>query len=175
MSHRRILKLSPLALVLALPLGWSVSPPEPAGAPWISLEAPANPMDPATRDAAFVVHAYYHESPAAFPVSGTAEGLVDGQRRTIELDVRPTSRSGVYAVQPNWPDDGHWVLKLTTNRDDSAVTLIAALGPNGGLGEEPFFHGQTTSLALSSIRVVTGPVSADRVDTALRAMAGRAD
>ena len=172
MSHRKILTLSPLALVLALPLGWSMSPSEPAGAPWISLEAPANPMDPSTRDAAFVVHAYYHESPTAFPVSGTAEGLVDGQRRTIELDVRPTSRSGVYAVQPNWPDEGHWVLKLTTNRDDSPVTLIAELGPDGGLGEEPFFRGHSTSLALSSIRVVTGPVSAARVDTALRAMAG---
>lgn len=175
MSHRTMLKFSPLALVLALPLGWSVSPPEPAGPPWISLEAPANPMDPSTRDAAFVVHAYHHERTAAFPVSGTAEGLVDGQRRTIELEVRPTSRSGVYAVQPNWPDEGHWVLKLTTNRDDSPVTLIAELGPNGGLGEEPFFGRRSTSLSLSSIRVVTGPVSADRVDTALRAMAGRTD
>ena len=93
----------------------------------------------------------------------------------VEDPERPTSGSGVYAVQPNWPDEGHWVLKLTTNRDDSPVTLIAELGPNGGLGEESFFGRRSTSLALSSIRVVTGPVSADRVDTALRAMAGGAD
>ena len=173
MSRRTILKLSPLAVVLVLSLGWSPTP-TPAGPPFISLEAPANPMDPATRDAAFVVHAYHHDRTAGFPVSGTAEGLVDGRRRTIELDVRETSRAGVYAVRPNWPDEGHWVIKMTTNRDDSPVTLIAELGPNGGLGEEPFFGGRTTSLALSSIRVVTERVTDERVDTALRAMANGA-
>lgn len=173
MSRRTILKLSPLAFLLALPIGWSPTPP-PAGPPFISLEAPANPMDPATRDAAFLVHAYHHDRTAGFPVSGTAEGLVDGQRRTIELEIRPTSRSGVYAVQPNWPDEGHWVVKLTTNRDDSPVTLIAELGPDGGLGQEPFFGGQTTSLSLSSIRVVTERVTDQRVETALRAMASGA-
>lgn len=176
MSRPTILKLSPLALVLALPLAWSPTPqPDSFGPPFISLEAPANPMDPDTRDAAFLVHAYHHDRTVGYPVSGTAEGLVDGQRRTIELDVRSTSRAGVFAVQANWPDEGHWVLKLSTNPDDDMpVTLVAELGPDGGLGEEAFFGRRTTSLSLASIRVVTGRVTEERVDTALRAMAGSA-
>jgi hypothetical protein len=174
MSKRTILKLSPLALLLVVPLGWTSSPP-PVGAPWLALEAPANPMDSDTRGAAFVVHAYYHERNVGYPVTGTAEGLVDGQRETIELDVRPTSRTGVYAVHPNWPDEGHWVLKLTPMRDDSSVTLVAELGPNGGVGEEAFFGAPSRSLAVTSIRVVTGTVSTEQVDVALRAMATASD
>lgn len=176
MTRRTMFKLSPLALVLVVPLAWtSPEPPAPMGAPWIALEAPANPMDPATRDAAFVVRAYYHERPVGYEVTGTAEGLVDGRRESIELDVRATSQPGVYAVIRNWPDEGRWVVNLASGTPNAPVTLLAELGPNGGVVGESVFGGLSASLALGSIQVVSGKVAAERVDTALRAMATGAD
>ena len=64
-----------------------------AGPPWISIEYPPSPYDRATRDAFLLVHAYHHATPADFPVSGRAEGVVDGKRRTVELQFGLVRRS----------------------------------------------------------------------------------
>ena len=65
-----------------------------SGPPWISIEHPVNPYDATTRDAFLLVHAFHHGTPQNFPVTGTAEGMVDGQRRTVNLEFTRTSRSG---------------------------------------------------------------------------------
>ena len=65
--------------------------PALAGPPWISVELPANPLDPTTRDAFLVVHTYHHAQVMLAPVTGRAIGVVDGQRRTIELTFTRTS------------------------------------------------------------------------------------
>ena len=73
-----------------LPLAWSepgvdisiaMSTPGSVGPPWISLEMPANPLDPETRNAVLVVRAYHHATPAGYSLAGTAEGVVNGERR----------------------------------------------------------------------------------------------
>ena len=73
-----------------------------AGPPWISIEYPVNPFDRTTRGAHLLVHAYYHGTPVAYPVSGTAEGIVNGERRTMTLRFETTSRTGVYALRKQW-------------------------------------------------------------------------
>ncbi|HEX6058177.1 MAG TPA: hypothetical protein VFZ11_04085, partial [Gemmatimonadaceae bacterium] len=60
--------------------------PATAGPPWISIEYPANPLDRTTKGAYLLVHAFHHGTPVGLPVRGTAEGLVNGARRTIALD-----------------------------------------------------------------------------------------
>src|SRR5438128_4813969 len=77
-----------------------------SGPPWISIEYPANPYDSASRGAFLLVHAFHHGTPVNFPVLGTAEGLVNGARRTISLEFQATSRPGVYALQKQWSSDG---------------------------------------------------------------------
>ena len=54
-----------------------------AGPPWISIEYPVNPYDRTTKDAFLLVHAFHHGNATDFPVNGTAEGLVNGQRRSL--------------------------------------------------------------------------------------------
>jgi hypothetical protein len=50
---------------------------------------------------------------AAVQITGTAEGLVNGVRQSLPLDlIGVNPAEGVYAVQQQWPDTGQWVLQL---------------------------------------------------------------
>ena len=104
------------------------------GPPWISIETPANPYDSASRGAYLLVHAFHHGTPVNFPVSGTAEGIVGGARRTIALELTSTSRPGVYALQKQWPDDGVWTLVLGVTQGEgefNTVKAVVEIGANG--------------------------------------------
>ena len=63
-----------------------------AGPPWISIELPANPYDQATRGAFLLVHAFHHGQPVGYLLTGTAEGIVNGERRSIKLEFSETTR-----------------------------------------------------------------------------------
>ena len=97
-----------------------------AGPPWISIETPANPLDPTSRGALLLVHSFHHGTPVAIPVSGTAEGLVDGRRRTVALEFTPTSRPGVYALRYQPPREGSWILviRVTQGPGDAATAIV---------------------------------------------------
>ncbi|MGH7571685.1 MAG: hypothetical protein ACREMK_07570 [Gemmatimonadota bacterium] len=101
-----------------------------AGPPWISIELPANPHDPATRQSLLVVHAYHHGAGVQYPVTGTAEGLVDGERRTVALEITPTGKAGLYAVTRPRLDEGAWVLviRLDTGNGNGATALVSLDG-----------------------------------------------
>src|SRR5262245_27550743 len=68
------------------------------------------------------------DNPATVRITGTAEGLVNGVRQSVALDLMAVDpASGVYAVQPQWPDTGQWVLQLNGSCPSpkaSASTLI---------------------------------------------------
>jgi hypothetical protein len=96
------------------------------GPPWISIEYPPSPYDRTTRDAYLLVHAFHHGTPTALPVSGTAEGLVNGERRTVKLEFTGTSRTGVYALRKQWPTEGRWALVVSVLQaaNDGATALV---------------------------------------------------
>ncbi|HJQ20576.1 MAG TPA: hypothetical protein VJ867_09530 [Gemmatimonadaceae bacterium] len=104
------------------------------GPPWISIEYPANPYDQGSRGAFLLVHSFHHETPVGYPVSGTAEGLVDGARRTLSLEFTATSRPGVYALRKQWPDNGVWTLVISTTQgsgDGNTASAVVELGTDG--------------------------------------------
>ncbi len=109
---------------LLLALSALAATPALAGYPWISVELPANPFDRATNGAYAVVHTYQHAADMPFEVTGTAEGLVDGRRRSLRLDLQPTGRTGTFALRRSWPDGGVWVLRLGIE----GVAIGAAVG-----------------------------------------------
>jgi len=98
-----------------------------SGPPWISIEYPANPYDGASRGAFLLVHAFHHGTPVNFPVSGTAEGIVKGARRTISLEFKSTSRPGVYALQKQWPNEGVWTLVLGVSQGEGEFNTVRAV------------------------------------------------
>jgi hypothetical protein len=119
-----------LAAALYVPLAAPV--PSTVGPPWVSIQYPVNPYDASTRDAFLVVHAFHHGSPMAFPVSGTAEGLVNGQRRSINLEFQKASRTGEYALKKQWPDQGTWTLLIgVAQGPEDRVTAVVDLSSDG--------------------------------------------
>ena len=104
------------------------------GPPWISIEYPANPYDAASRGAFLLVHAFHHGQNVAFPVSGTAEGLVAGTRKTVNLEFRATTRPGVYALHKQWDSTGVWTLVLAVRQGDgdgNTAQAAVELAANG--------------------------------------------
>lgn len=97
-----------------------------AGPPWIAIEYPANPFDPGTRGAFCTVRTYHHGNLMGFEISGTAEGLVNGKRQSVRLDIRRLPQAGMYAVHWKKPAQGNWALLITTTRDGQhmATALI---------------------------------------------------
>lgn len=110
----------------------AIAAPLNAGPPWISIELPGNPFDQQARDAFLVVHAFHHGEAVEYPVSGVAEGVVNGVRKTIPLTFQKTSRAGAFGVKKQWTDGNVWVLAFTVtqakNDVASALVTIAADG-----------------------------------------------
>ncbi len=103
------------------------------GPPWISIELPANPWEPTTRGAFLVVHAFHHGTPVALPVTGVAEGFVDGQRRSIPLTFERTNRAGVFALRNQWGESGRWVLVITVTQGgaEDVAQAVVRIGADG--------------------------------------------
>ena len=135
-----------------------------AGPPWISIETPVNPYDASTKDAYLLVHAFHHGTPVAAPVTGTAEGIVNGERRTVSLQFTPTSRQGAFALRKQWGDAGLWTLVITVHQHESdGAQALVEIGTDGEVtrvqvptrvGERNFTFPRQTS--------------AQEIDTALR-------
>ena len=136
------------------------------GPPWISIELPANPYDRSTRDAFLLVHSFHHGTAMGFIVTGTAEGMVNGERRSIKLDFAETSREGVYALKRSWPQEGTWTLVIKANQGpDDAATAVVDLGPDGDVAAIRVPTMQRGSWT------VPAPVSLAEIDSALRSRA----
>jgi hypothetical protein len=77
-----------------------------------------------------LVHTYRCGTPAAVAVTGSAEGLVNGQRRQMPLTITRTDDPAVFSIARQWPEDGVWVLTLTGSGERSASALVElAPGP----------------------------------------------
>lgn len=121
----------PLLTTLALTV--LATTPALAGPPWISIEIPANPYNSMTRNAFCLVRVYHHGDAAYYPVSGSAEGLVDGARRSSEVSFRETGMPGVYAVNYQPSKEGAWLLVLRVGKDQEygGATVVVTLNRDG--------------------------------------------
>ena len=98
-----------------------------AGPPWISIELPANPWDRDTRGAFLVVHTFHHGNVIDAPLTGTAERMLDGRRRSVQLTFEKTSRPGVYALKNQWGTEGRWVLLISLAQSAHANDIVQAV------------------------------------------------
>lgn len=158
----RIRTLSLAALFAA-----ALATPALAKPPWISIEYPVNPYDTSLRGAFLVVHTFIHGTPVALPLAGTAEGIVNGERRSITLEFTATSRPGVYTLNERWPREGVWTLVIRAGRAPGMVaTGVVEIGADG----------EIASVRVPTRREGSGTAAADvsmaDIDRALRARAG---
>ncbi|MDX1660541.1 MAG: hypothetical protein R3326_02010 [Gemmatimonadota bacterium] len=102
-----------------------------AGPPWISVEIPANPNMREARGALVLVRAYHHDATRAYRVTGVAEGIVEGERRSVPLRVGATSQAGLYTVAPPTLETGRWILVLTLEGGDTDASALVKLTDGG--------------------------------------------
>ena len=137
------------------------------GPPWISIETPPNPYDAASRGAFLLVHAFHHGTPVAFPVTGTAEGIVGGARRTVALHFESTSRPGVYRLERQWGSEGVWTLVISVNQEKNDVAQAMV---------EISRSGEVTSVKVPTRQqgqwTIPRSVSTQEIEQSLKARAG---
>jgi hypothetical protein len=124
------------AAVLLLSAATSTAHPSRfKGGPWMSIEAPVNPYDADARGASFVVHTFHHAEPTTIALEGRAEGLVDGQRRTVPLALR-AAREGTFPVRNSWGTRGTWSVVLIATQPESRVSIqgVVDIGADGSVG-----------------------------------------
>ena len=146
--------------------------PATVGPPWISIEYPPSPYDATTKDALLLVHAFHHGTPMNFPIEGTAEGTVEGKRRSVPLRFTRTSREGVFALRKQWPAEGSWVLAIAvTQETDSKAGALVELGARGDVVRV------TVPTTQQSGHTIPRAITGAEIEAALRtttATAGRA-
>ena len=87
-------------------------------------------------------------------LSATAEGIVNGERRSVALNVMPASKPGVYGIYQSWPAQGHWVVNLKGTCGSSSAGAVVPVGPKGFIRESSKFFARpaTESEIESSLR-----------------------
>ena len=120
-----------LRLVLASVAGGLLAAPALACPPQLTVERSAEPSD-----SAFVlVHAARGCGRGTLTVSGTAEGLVGGARRSVPLEVAATGTEGVYRVRKEWPSEGVWVLRLVVRVGEGSATALVGVDASGEIAQ----------------------------------------
>ena len=106
------------------------SSPAFAGGFQLSVETPGGSADPQLRDVVLIARTYGCHQPADAKLSATAEGIVDGNRKSLPLEMRSIG-SGVYAIRQQWPSEGTWVLAIGGSYNGMQSSVIVELGPKG--------------------------------------------
>jgi len=109
--------------------------------------------------AAFVFRTEGCADPAKAKVAATAEGLIKGERRSIDLQVVAASKSGIYAVQQAWPSAGNWVVALRGTCGDATAGAIVPFNRQGFIRE--------------SSKFLSRPAKTSDIEESLKALADR--
>jgi hypothetical protein len=90
-------------------------------------------------------------------ISATAEGVVKGERKSVELKVAPGAKPGIYAVFQNWPPEGQWIVNLRGTCGNLSAGAIVPIGPKGFIRESSKFFPRpaTDSEIETSLKALT--------------------
>jgi hypothetical protein len=146
----------------------TIASPALAGGFQLSLETPSG-GDPQLKDAVLIVRTFGCHQPADAKLSASAEGLINGNRKSLALELRSIG-SGVYALKQQWPSEGHWVLALTGAYNGMTSSVLVELGANGKV--LPGTRLEEGNLKGVHARAVRRTWLAEDIDSALRSTAG---
>jgi len=102
-----------------------------AGGFWLQLGNPeANPAA-GKMGAVVTIKAVGCHDPASAKVTATAVGVVNGERRTIPLELKALGEPGAYALSQQWPQEGRWVIQLVGRNGGQFTNTPIGAGPGG--------------------------------------------
>jgi len=96
--------------------------------------------------------------PASAQITATAEGIVDGARRSVPLKLSALPTPGVHAVPKDWASGGVWIVSLVgTCAGKTAGAIVSVVGPNAEYRREAVKH-------------LPHPATPTEIDASLRAL-----
>ena len=117
--------------VYAATLAAALAPVASAGGMSASLQGPAK--DGVT----YTLVTYSCTGVESMRPTGWAEGVVNGERRTVPLTIQPAKIEGGYMFQRTWPKEGRWLVRLTFANPNSPA-LVAQIGRDGRVRDNKF-------------------------------------
>ena len=125
-----------------------------AGGFQLSVESGSN------RNEALIIKTFGCHVPSDAKLSGTADGIVNGERKTVNLQFKHNQK-GVFTVAKQWTDEGVWVITvrgkyngMTSNaivEIDSKTNLKLAKGENAYDLKVEITHKDVTSERITKL------------------------
>lgn len=109
--------------LLALPLAAQLF----AGGFWIELGNPTASSEAMRNHAVLVARVSGCHEPAKAIVTATAEGIVNGERKTVQLKPILMSATATYSIQKEWPSEGRWAVKVVAQREGLTTSFIVRM------------------------------------------------
>jgi hypothetical protein len=100
-----------------------------AGALMLEIGNPASNPEALSKHAALVARTTACHSPEKTSMTAMAEGVIDGQRRSIPLKLIPLSTPGTFAITREWPSVGTWAVKIVARNPEYKDYATGALVP----------------------------------------------
>ncbi len=100
-----------------------------AGALRLEISNPATNQEALAKHAVLVVSTTACHSPEKTTVTASAEGVVNGMRKSIPLKVFALSTPGTFAVTRDWPDAGIWAIKTVATNPEYQHYATSAVVP----------------------------------------------
>jgi hypothetical protein len=121
-----------------------------AGALRLEVGNPATNQEALAQHAVLVAWTTACHSPEKTSLTATAEGVVNGIRKSIPLKVLSLSTPGTFAVTRDWPNEGTWAIKIVaTNPEykDYATSAVVPIQNNVAqtTAVRRFYHAPTES------------------------------
>ena len=116
-----------------------------------TIGSPVASLDGRSKLAAFVFRTEGCADATKAQIDGTAEGLIQGTRKSVALKLVAMSTPGVYAVYPTWPADGDWVVSLHGTCAGASASALIPIGPGGFIrASSKFFPRLATAAELDA-------------------------
>jgi hypothetical protein len=77
------------------------------------------------KDGKYLVHSFACTGPSSVSIVATAEGVVNGERESIPLKLKPMKEPGLYQFERTWPAQGTWLVRMEMSGTHNLVTLFA--------------------------------------------------
>ncbi len=114
-----------------------------AGGFSLNLGNPVASHDPKAKNAILLVRPVGCISPVDTVVSGTAEGVVNGKRESVPLQLVRLAEPATWAVMREWPAEGAWVVRLTARYQDRTTSALVPITADGFHRESAKFYAGT--------------------------------
>jgi hypothetical protein len=112
---------------------------------------------PTAKKSLFVVRPGGCADPAKAKITATAEGIVNGARRSLPVTLAALPTPGVHAVPRDWPDGGVWIVNLVGTCDGRTAGALVPVGENATYKRE-------------SIKVLAHKATPAEIDASLRTL-----